>query len=697
MRTLNTIIFLVLTVCLQGQITYDRWGDIVPFSLSGNYKNIIDLKNIHSVVLPSYDNDSIFLSANHGKTRQEVGTAFAAGFDIDTSINVIENAKHFLLEEGNLWIFVIESKTAEAIVPVIDKFVIPDGAYLSFITTDFQGHDPVTITNELAQSKVYQAEEFFSAFINGERAVIEYYSPKGVESIPDITLRQIKYFYAGPIRKKSALKTGIHGQTKLTCQFDVFCDSVAGWEEESNSIVYISIPFSYGGEDYLSTGTGFFVNKENNYDSDDSPYFVSCGHLFYPEIDSINKIHIDISSSYYPSLIQVFVDYLNPECNSLEWVGGSTIGGVELLLLGPGYNNPSFGSSNDYSFWQTNRNVNRLSKKSIEYSAWTYNHNYNYSLGYTSLGHPKRDAMKVITTNDRAYWGIGNSFFGVYFSTGICEEGFSGAPVFNSDKMVVGWITTGPTNPTCDSVGLYQSTAGLLSDLYPAIQQYIAPNSSLYALADMPEFEEADHCDNCELDGDETGLDCGGSCNPCNLSDFLSIKSDFDLIDTTLAKSRHLLVVEPESSGDLFQLASNYAFTAGNQVSIEGEVVIPASDKDILFNVDNTLNEGGYPVCEHYCIHIGNVFSPNGDGIGEYLQMNQAFIEEYSVRVLYYGGEKVELVYQSDVIPVHGNGYSNLWDGTGANYIYPYAVEVTYKDCYGNTHEETEFSVYCFY
>lgn len=93
---------------------------------------------------------------------------------------------------------------------------------------------------------------------------------------------------------------------------------------------------------------------------------------------------------------------------------------------------------------------------------------------------------------------------------------------------------------------------------------------------------------------------------------------------------------------------------------------------------------------------IANVFTPNGDGINEYLIANQTYISEYSINVICYSGTP-ELVYSASDVEVYRNGVINLWDGTGAYYTGPYGVEIEYKDCEGTEHSYTRYPVYCFW
>jgi hypothetical protein len=101
MKKIILISFIVMVALqLKAQYVYDEWGDIIPFSLTEKYKGVVKTDEIHSMVLPSYNNDSLCRINNDGKGLEELGNNFAAGFYIDTLISFKQNAELFELEDG---------------------------------------------------------------------------------------------------------------------------------------------------------------------------------------------------------------------------------------------------------------------------------------------------------------------------------------------------------------------------------------------------------------------------------------------------------------------------------------------------------------------------------------------------------------------------------------------------------------------
>ncbi len=199
MKFFSILILVMATIIpVNGQLNYTKTGRIIPFSQSEKYKDRVDIAEIKSLKFPAYNNDSIFLKKNNGKSRNMVGSSFASGFNIDTIVDIRKYGKRYDIDEGTLWIYVIDSKNAKSLSPTIDCFKIPDGGYLSIISPN--GADsPFTFDHNSQECLDYQS---YRARILCNRAVIEYFEPKEVKSTPSVILRSITYYFAGALKKK---------------------------------------------------------------------------------------------------------------------------------------------------------------------------------------------------------------------------------------------------------------------------------------------------------------------------------------------------------------------------------------------------------------------------------------------------------------------------------------------------------------
>jgi len=322
------IVFLVLQ--LKAQFIRDEWGDVIPFSLTEKYKDRVNTNEIHSLVLDSFKNDSLFFKHNKIKSYDEAGNTYIYGFGVDSSIIFRDYAKKIEIEEGTLWIMTIESKTAQSIGIKITNFDLPENVYF----TIYPGTIPYLIQDPEVGFKEDITDEIkhngFEYTVHDSKAIIELFVSKGLQNEPNLFIDKIIYGFKGPGKpgeiidykkykeenskdSSSLLKSGGHTDTPaLSCQKDVACQEVSSWTFGSKSVVYIVIPFNYNGSYYESRGTGFFVNKSGSgYSSNDNPILITCGHLYNPKISPSN--YIDISNNH--NKISVFVDYQNESCN----------------------------------------------------------------------------------------------------------------------------------------------------------------------------------------------------------------------------------------------------------------------------------------------------------------------------------------------------------------------------------------------
>ncbi len=201
MKKVYLILFVVFTVTqAKAQFIKNEWGEVVPFSLTEKYKDIINTKEIHSLVLPSFNNDSLFFHYNDVTSYNEVGTTFGYGFTIDSLINFKDYAKKIKIKEGTLWIMTIESPTAQSIGIVINDFNIPEKAYFSIY--------PGTIPNVIQDAEVGFKEDInetmqekgLDFIIDDKEAIIEFFVPKGVTAKPRYLVNKVIYGFVGPGR-----------------------------------------------------------------------------------------------------------------------------------------------------------------------------------------------------------------------------------------------------------------------------------------------------------------------------------------------------------------------------------------------------------------------------------------------------------------------------------------------------------------
>ncbi|WP_340112981.1 T9SS type A sorting domain-containing protein [Maribellus mangrovi] len=706
---LISVVFFALQV--KAQYIYDEYDEVIPYTLTEKYKDIIEKNQIHSVLLPHYDNDSIYFKSNKVNSYDEVDSRYAqvVGFSIDTNIVFQDYASKVNIDEGTLWIMTLESSTAQYLGISIEQLDFPDEAYFTVY--------PGTIPGVIVEPEVAFKESMndwakgncFETKVYDKKIVIEFFVPKEIRSKPNFILKKIDYGFKGlgrpgskmnyeKIKKEnsggssSILKSGgLTNTPALTCQQDVVCASVNGWSQEAKSVVNIKIPYTYNNNNYESQGTGFFINKAGNgYSDSDQPIIVTCGHLFAPEVTPGN--HYDISGTH--GKIQIYVDYENQSCNETKTRYGKNIvagfSSANRLKLGSSYIVASnYNESQDYAILQPSKTVDKLKKYNIEYAGWTSNPDYLQE-GYAAIGHPAGDVKKVNIENSRAWANADN--FGLYFDVGVSEHGFSGSPIFNSSKKIVGWLCTG--TGSCSTVGQTSSSnhtsCGRFDNLHFDIMTYVDPTGIGLAQNTNPQpptpEELPSHCSNCVQDDDETGIHCGGSCYPCGMQDVLAIKNDLDLQGEK--KSRYEIFAEPDPGSLLCLKSGNSSLEAGMNVYLNGGFEV---QKGATFyaGIDAELMSEADRGCQPSCVNLANVFTPNGDGVNDYWVFSQTFVTSYDLLIW---DRNNQIVYSESNQPVYENGVIFAWDGSGTSNGEVYYGTLTYTDCYGNTYSEPFFT-----
>ncbi|WP_321371160.1 hypothetical protein [uncultured Draconibacterium sp.] len=193
------LIAIILTnpLFIQAQYIKDKWGEVIPFSYTKKYKDSVRTDQIHSLVLPSFNNDSLFQHYNKGKTYEEVGSSFAVGFTIDSLVKFIDYAKKIEIDEGCLWLMTIESESAQSIGINIININFPDGVYFSVYPGTIPGliEDPAVGFSKNINE--WTSTRGFDARVNDKKMNVEFFVSKGVDYQPQIIIDKIIYGFSG--------------------------------------------------------------------------------------------------------------------------------------------------------------------------------------------------------------------------------------------------------------------------------------------------------------------------------------------------------------------------------------------------------------------------------------------------------------------------------------------------------------------
>ena len=187
-RFLYILACLLLSISVKAQLIYNEEGEVVPFSMSEKYKNMIDTSKVNACTLKSYNNDLLYISYNKNFVSA-FGDEIVAGFPIDTLINLKIKATKYKIAEGTLWLYKIESKTADLLGIEINHLEFPEGAYLCIF--------PSERNIELRGKRVYLKKDIkdpnFFRYQLGNQLFIEYFEPKGVKPSSSLLISRISY------------------------------------------------------------------------------------------------------------------------------------------------------------------------------------------------------------------------------------------------------------------------------------------------------------------------------------------------------------------------------------------------------------------------------------------------------------------------------------------------------------------------
>lgn len=674
------------TVSAQSPFIVNEWGEPQPFSLNVPYWDKIRPDTLApNYVTGCYNNDSLLWVYNDPDSIM-IKRGIKCGMPIDTiHYSFKKMATHFDVGHGDIWLLKVTSPTSAGLAVKFEKFILPDGALISSYRIKQTGRF-------LSEPKTYDKNNFngfhYGCFADGKEIYIEYYQPKSIVDSFDISIKCIVYDFTDGIRatmpelpkKKDepTLKSGSWGWSTIAdnCGTKIPCSGTEDWETDGKSVVFIFIRTSDNSSYY---GTGFFVNKGTGYSVTSQPYIITAGYLF------TNSNNQDLRNNIESE--NVYVNYEDQTCDdSFERRG---IGGFNIITVGDSFNQSGQSGyivNEDFALLQSERMVTQLAVHNVLYAGWDRSFNYEGNSGYAYIGHPNSDVKSVNTYSGYGEEDSQGRYFKIYNSTGINETGFSGSPVFCGNSAfgsveAVGWaVQTGTGSFTCGDENQV-TQCGMFSALFSniVIQNNLNPTLKFSQPSSQPTVAALpSHCTNCVQDGDETGIDCGGSCQPCGMADDLYVTSTADIFGKVNINARFQMSIDGDASPVEFK-SQSYNLTAGESVLLKNFKVYDNSTFNV--HVDNEMKYSPAQGCQPECVDMANFFTPNGDGLFDYFTAYLSYVERYSIEIK---DRWNNTIFSTNNIPVFENGVTSLWDGSGAEDNEVYFVFLTVKDCYGD-------------
>lgn len=431
----------------SGFAQLSQGGTPYTFANNAQPKSSIQLKQ-----LPAPDMVTVgAVDAVNDLTKDE----YRIGLKYPVNYNAVNSGTWETTSDGSsIWRLKINIPGAKALGLYYHNFFIPNGGKV-FIYNENESHVIGAFTSDYNYQNTIRATQM----IQGETITLEYYAPAGVIQTPIIEIKEVGYFYRGvndfvkPFENPNAGGTDGLAEKAESCQVDVACSEITGWEEQRDAVVHYVFP----------QGGGYAVctaSMINNTAEDCTPYILSAWHCGEPTT-STNISNWVWYWNYQKTTCSPNSNGSDPSKGSDTMTGGNVVAssGNGTLNNPPGSNQVA-GSD----FFLVELNSQPPASYDAFYAGW--DRGTTASPSGVGIHHPAGSAKKVSTytstlgANGNFNGGTANSHWIVQWAStanghGVTEGGSSGSPIFNSAGRIVGQLSGGSsfcTNPTATDV-----------------------------------------------------------------------------------------------------------------------------------------------------------------------------------------------------------------------------------------------------
>lgn len=515
MNRIIQIVLLLIVLCnVRGLSQISEGG--TPYSIQMNTTGRNALRTAH-ITLKEVNNEFHLNRAKKLMEECETCRKDYYGTGIDVKINLIKDSEfQDLGEDGKIWLTTVTSKNAFGMQFYFNRYKLPTGAKL-FLYNE----DKSMILGAFTNGNNHEDGKFATQVISGQKITIEYYEPKNVNASGELEIYKVIHAFKDVYAK---YRTNYFGESG-DCNIDINCPDGAGYQDIKGGVCRISY---YDNSLQLTAHcTGSLLNTTRSaldrqgviltanhcitpYDMND-PSVVN--HRKYRVAEWIFEFGYEIANCNNP--VDPFV--ITRTMNGASIISKGSLSDYALLDLGstppPSYNVVYLGWDRDYSSvpWET-----------------------------VGIHHPSGDVKKISIDNNQPvpvhtetaagtpnfYETLGTPFtdWKIHWEKGVTEGGSSGSPLFNENKKVIGQLRGGTSVcPSTSGPDYYGRLAISWNNPDPEYSSWPLSywldynNTGVKSLASYnPNLSTPANCSNGIVDGDETGIDCGGSsCSPC--------------------------------------------------------------------------------------------------------------------------------------------------------------------------------------
>lgn len=334
--------------------------------------------------------------------------------DVDFTMDNIGRTD-IMADGSKVWRVCFKSQDAYFTNVSFQDFQIPENAELYIYTPDKK-----FMIGKFTTESVLDNHIFYTQAVPGAEVVLEYYEPAEVAFAGYFKITGIQYGFVDVFKNTK----GNFGQSSA-CQIDVKCPEGSLFANQINAVVHYHI--TIGGDTYMCSGA--LINNTRN---DRTPYILSANHC----ADG--------------GTVTQFVTYFNyeaSECGGSSGVSNHTAIGMNIIASGDKK------TSSDFLLMKITGQVN--SNYNLYFAGWD-RRVVTPTIG-ACIHHPQGDFKKISLPSSVS---LGETLFGYAnfwkvkwrqgsANKGVTEEGSSGSPLFNSQRLIVGTLCCGSSD--CDS------------------------------------------------------------------------------------------------------------------------------------------------------------------------------------------------------------------------------------------------------
>ena len=399
------IAFLCLgsSYCAMAQMSYG--GEPYTFKNQGTI----------SLQVPTIEVDALDVDALLAEDASIEGKSHALRIGVTKDVNYSNSnsGRVDVLPDGSrLWRLAFHMDKATFTSMNFSTFEIPDGAELYFYTPDQE-----FVIGKFTNQNTMEDGTFYPQEIPGEDVIVEYYEPANAAFRGQLVIDQISQGYYNFFHLKGV--EGHLGNAEGTCHPNAICYD-GTWHDQIQSVVCYTM--TSGGYVYMCSGA-----MVNNTARDGKQYLLSANHC------------------YEGGTWKFYFNYQSSSCTGSSGNWTQTATGFTLRAKDDG------NSSSDFMLVEITGTINPAFN--VFLAGWTTA--TTTPTNATSCGaihHPGGDIKKFSVPqniNNGSLAGYSKFWIANWATaTGATEQGSSGSPLFNKDKLIVGQLYAGGSS--CD-------------------------------------------------------------------------------------------------------------------------------------------------------------------------------------------------------------------------------------------------------